>query len=222
VLLLAEAGIWILNVPKKITEESYDIRHQCDHVCNPSCLGGCNWEKPGLNAAQTNSFWDFISQITRVKWTGGVAQAAECFTNVKPWVETHQKKLSIYIYIYIHMTSQVSWRWVDKGTVGEERLWCSRRLKLGRACHALGPKAEGTGEEAVSVLGCQRRLSLLRGSQISVKAALSWRCFVKEVFGLICEGTTLSSCRFIEHITHMKAQRTLVRLFQSAPGSKAF
>jgi hypothetical protein len=31
-----------------------------------------------LRPAQANSLWDFISKITRTKWTGGMAKAVEC------------------------------------------------------------------------------------------------------------------------------------------------
>jgi hypothetical protein len=48
------------------------------HTCNPSYLGGWDWEYHGSRPAQANSLWDTISNITRAKWTGGVAQGVEC------------------------------------------------------------------------------------------------------------------------------------------------
>jgi hypothetical protein len=44
------------------------------HASNPSYLEA---EDHGLRPAQANRSQDPISKITRAKWTGGVAQAAE-------------------------------------------------------------------------------------------------------------------------------------------------
>jgi hypothetical protein len=48
------------------------------HTCNPSHLGECNPEDRGSRPAQANISQDPISKVTRAKWTGGMAQAAEC------------------------------------------------------------------------------------------------------------------------------------------------
>jgi hypothetical protein len=47
------------------------------HSCNPSYLGGWDWEDCNLRPTRTNSWWEPISRITRAKWTAGVAQAVE-------------------------------------------------------------------------------------------------------------------------------------------------
>jgi hypothetical protein len=47
------------------------------HTCDPSYLGGCDGEDQVSRPPQANSSWDPISQKTRVKWTGGMAQAVE-------------------------------------------------------------------------------------------------------------------------------------------------
>jgi hypothetical protein len=46
------------------------------HTCNPSNLGGWDWEDGSSKPDWANSLP--VSKITRAKWTGGVAQAAEC------------------------------------------------------------------------------------------------------------------------------------------------
>jgi hypothetical protein len=48
------------------------------HTCSPSYLRGWDWEDHGSRTAWANSLADHIAKITRVKWTGGVAQAVEC------------------------------------------------------------------------------------------------------------------------------------------------
>jgi hypothetical protein len=48
------------------------------HTCNPSFLGGWDWEDHGSRTAQANSSQDPISKITIAKWTVGVAQAVAC------------------------------------------------------------------------------------------------------------------------------------------------
>jgi hypothetical protein len=47
------------------------------HACIPSYLGGWYQEDCGSSPAQENSSQDPIFKITRVKWTGGVAQVVE-------------------------------------------------------------------------------------------------------------------------------------------------
>jgi hypothetical protein len=44
------------------------------HFCNPSYLGGWNWEDHCSRSAQANSLWCSISTTTRAKWTGDVPQ----------------------------------------------------------------------------------------------------------------------------------------------------
>jgi hypothetical protein len=48
------------------------------HACDPSYLGGWDWEDHSLRPAWENSSRDSISKISRAKWTGGVAQMVEC------------------------------------------------------------------------------------------------------------------------------------------------
>jgi hypothetical protein len=48
------------------------------YACNPSYLGGWDWENRGSRPAWANSPWDPISKITREKWTGGVAHVVGC------------------------------------------------------------------------------------------------------------------------------------------------
>jgi hypothetical protein len=51
------------------------------HSYNPSCLGvamGLRWGGLRFEASLGKQFTRPISKITRAKWTGGVAQAAEC------------------------------------------------------------------------------------------------------------------------------------------------
>jgi hypothetical protein len=47
------------------------------HTYNPSCSGDWDQEDHGFRPAWANTLWDPISKITRVKWTGGEAQATE-------------------------------------------------------------------------------------------------------------------------------------------------
>jgi hypothetical protein len=47
------------------------------HTCNPSYLGGWDWEDHNLRSVQANSLWDPISKTTIAKWTEGVAQVVE-------------------------------------------------------------------------------------------------------------------------------------------------
>jgi hypothetical protein len=47
-------------------------------TCNPSYLGGWDWEDYGSRPAQANSSQDFISQIIRTKWAESVVQVVEC------------------------------------------------------------------------------------------------------------------------------------------------
>jgi hypothetical protein len=47
------------------------------HTCNPSYLGGWDWEDRHSRPTQANICETPISKITRAKWTGGVAQAVE-------------------------------------------------------------------------------------------------------------------------------------------------
>jgi hypothetical protein len=47
------------------------------HACNPSYLGGGDQEDCGSRPAWGNSFRYSISKITKARWNGGVAKAAE-------------------------------------------------------------------------------------------------------------------------------------------------
>jgi hypothetical protein len=47
------------------------------HVCNPSYLGGWDWEDCSSRPAQANTSQDHISKKNQSKEIGGVAQAAE-------------------------------------------------------------------------------------------------------------------------------------------------
>jgi hypothetical protein len=79
------------------------------HACDPSHLGGWDQEDHSLRSAPTNSSWEPISKITRVKWTGGRAQVVECLlckhkalsSNLHP---TKQNRLWIYLLWLWHNT----------------------------------------------------------------------------------------------------------------------
>jgi hypothetical protein len=47
------------------------------HICNSSYLGGWDGEDQGSSPPWANSLWYPIFTITRIKWTGRVAQAVE-------------------------------------------------------------------------------------------------------------------------------------------------
>jgi hypothetical protein len=47
------------------------------HAYNPSYLGGWDWEDCGLRPLKENSSQDPVSKVTRVKWTGGMAQGVQ-------------------------------------------------------------------------------------------------------------------------------------------------
>jgi hypothetical protein len=48
------------------------------HTNNPRYLGGWDREDHGWGTAWANSLWNFISKITRAKWTAGVYQVVSC------------------------------------------------------------------------------------------------------------------------------------------------
>jgi hypothetical protein len=72
------------------------------HACNPSYLGGGDLEDCSSRPAQGISSRDLISKITRVKRTGGVAQAVEhLFCKCKaqssnPSSAKKKKKISVW------------------------------------------------------------------------------------------------------------------------------
>jgi hypothetical protein len=63
------------------------------HTCNPSYMGGWDWEVRVLKPAWANISWEpSISQIARAKWTGSVVQAVECLLCPEFKPENCQKK----------------------------------------------------------------------------------------------------------------------------------
>jgi hypothetical protein len=74
------------------------------YACNPSYLGGWDWENRGSRPAWANSPWDPISKITREKWTGGVAHVVGCLllnhkvmhSNPSPTKKKKKKRRSLW------------------------------------------------------------------------------------------------------------------------------
>jgi hypothetical protein len=67
------------------------------HACNPSYLGGCEWEDGSWKLAWPNSSRDPIAKINRAKWTGGVAHEVErllCKHKVLSSLQRKKKKLA--------------------------------------------------------------------------------------------------------------------------------
>jgi hypothetical protein len=58
------------------------------HSCNPSYLGGWDWDNYGLRLAWANVSWDSISKLTRTKWSR-VPTLEEWGPKFKP--QSHQK-----------------------------------------------------------------------------------------------------------------------------------
>jgi hypothetical protein len=53
------------------------------HACNPSYLGGWDWENWDSRPVQVDSSWNPISKITKAKSTRGVAQVV----SMKTWIQ---------------------------------------------------------------------------------------------------------------------------------------
>jgi hypothetical protein len=50
---------------------------QVAHTCNPNCWGVWDQEDSGLRTVGSNSSWDPIPKIGRLKWARGLTQVAE-------------------------------------------------------------------------------------------------------------------------------------------------
>jgi hypothetical protein len=81
--------------------------------CNPSCLGGWDWEVHHSSSAQANSSQDPNFKIIRAKCTGGVAQVVEyllCKWEALSWNSSLIRKKKYSEYILVNNT--LSWRMI--------------------------------------------------------------------------------------------------------------
>jgi hypothetical protein len=117
---------------------------QSDSHLQSKLLEGSDQENWGPRSAQANNSWDLISNITRGKWTGSVAQEVEyLFCNVKPWVQTlvPQKDKRVLLKRFIGNRQEIGWTYsgryqlLTQGSQGSMFTWFSEHLLSGKLTH---------------------------------------------------------------------------------------
>jgi hypothetical protein len=118
------------------------------HICNPSYLGGWNWENCSLRPAQANSSQDPISKITRAKWTGDVAQAVDHLLCKCESMSPNSRLTKIHIYFqlcavaYIYNSSYSGGR--DQEDHSLRTVWAKKVSETETASHLIKAGCGGT------------------------------------------------------------------------------
>jgi hypothetical protein len=100
------------------------------HIWNPSYLGGWDQEDWGSRPAWANILQDPISKLTRVKWTGSVAQAVEHLVCKCEALSSN----SGYTHTHTHTHTQSYWLSISKCVLVKWKIILSHNITLSVFC----------------------------------------------------------------------------------------